>query len=244
MNDKDNKERIAKTMARAGLCSRREAERWIEQGRVTLNGEVLQTPAVTVSPSDDIKIDGKPLPKAQDTQLFMYHKPAGLVTTNKDEQGRKTIFDDLPPDLPRLMTIGRLDINTEGLLLLTNDGGLSRYLEHPSTGWKRRYRVRAHGSVTQDRLDKLQDGLIHEGVEYGPIEAELEKQQGGNCWLIVSIREGKNREVRHIMESLGMQVNRLIRMSYGPFQLGSLQKSHVQKISNKVLQEQASGYFK
>lgn len=237
-------ERIAKVMARAGLCSRRDAESWIEQGRVSVNGKILETPACVVTDRDTILVDGQPLPRKEPPRLFMHNKPAGLVTTNRDERGRETIFDRLPADLPRLVTVGRLDINTEGLLLLTNDGGLARYLELPATGWVRRYRVRAHGSVTQERLDKLQKGITVNGVKYAPIEATLEKPQGSNVWLSVALTEGKNREVRNVMEALGLKVNRLIRLSYGPFQLGNMPEGSVVEIKPKVLKEQVSGFFK
>ena len=237
-------QRIAKAMAHAGLCSRREAESWITQGRVRVNGEVLKTPATLVSEDDKIEVDGNPLPRAEKTRLFLYHKPAGLVTTAKDEKGRPTVFDALPADLPRVVSIGRLDMNTEGLLLLTTDGELARYLELPATGWVRRYRVRAHGKITQDALDKLAKGLTHNGVKYGPVEAAFEKQQGANVWINLSIREGKNREVRNIMEALGLQVNRLIRTSYGPFQLGSLPKGGVSEVKQKILKDQLGAYFK
>lgn len=237
-------ERIAKVMARAGLCSRREAESWIEAGRVSVNGEKLKTPACVVGPSDKIVVDGKVLPTKEPTRLFLHHKPAGLVTSNKDEKGRDTVFDKLPEGLPRLVSIGRLDLTTEGLLLMTNDGELARYLELPATGWVRRYRVRAHGRITQERLDKLKNGMTYEGVKYGPIEATLEKTQGANVWVNMALTEGKNREVRNVMEALGLQVNRLIRLSYGPFQLGKLPVGSVLEIKPKVLQEQCAGFFK
>ncbi|MCB9987903.1 MAG: rRNA pseudouridine synthase [Rhodospirillales bacterium] len=240
----EKKERIAKVMARAGLCSRRDAERWIDMGRVSVNGRVLDTPACTVGPEDEILVDGKVLPQAEGTQLFMYHKPGGLVTTARDEKGRPTIFDELPEGLPRLVTVGRLDMNTEGLLLLTNDGELARYLELPATGWKRRYRVRAHGTITQERLDTLKKGITVDGMRYGEIEAKLDKQQGSNCWLTVSIKEGKNREVRRVMEAIGLKVNRLIRLAYGPFQLGNLPLGAVEQVKGKIMKEQISGYFK
>ena len=237
-------ERIAKVMARAGLCSRREAEKWIEAGRVSVNGQILSSAACVVSDQDEIIVDGKALPKKQKTRLFIYHKPAGLVTSNKDEQGRDTVFDKLPKDLPRVVTVGRLDINTEGLLLLTNDGELARYLELPATAWVRRYRVRAYGRVTQGKLDKLKEGMSYNGVRYAEVEAKLDKQQGDNVWIEIALKEGKNREVRNIMEALGLQVNRLIRLSYGSFQLGKLPKGSVMEIKNKVLKEQISGFFK
>lgn len=231
-------------MARAGLCSRRDAERWIEAGRVSVNGQKLDSPACTVGPEDDVRVDGKPLPQQEPPRLFLYHKPAGLVTTARDEKGRPTVFGALPDGMPRVVSVGRLDLNTEGLLLLTNDGGLARYLELPATGWKRRYRVRAYGKITQTRLDKLAQGMTVDKVKYGPIEAELEKEQGDNCWIIISIREGKNREVRKIMEALGLKVNRLIRVAYGPFQLGHLPKGGIEEVKGKVMKEQISGYFK
>lgn len=231
-------ERIAKVMARAGLCSRREAETWIEAGRVELNGKPLTTPAVTVTPDDKVLVDGNPLPTRERTRLWLYHKPRGLVTTNKDPEGRPTVFQKLPRDLPRVLTVGRLDINTEGLLLLTNDGGLARVLELPATGWLRRYRVRAYGKVTQADLDGLEDGIALDGVLYGAIEATLDKEQGDNVWLTVSLREGKNREVKRVLEHLGLSVNRLIRVSYGPFQLMDLAEGEVREIRGRVLRDQ------
>lgn len=237
-------ERIAKVMARAGLCSRREAEAWIEAGRVFVNGKKLQTPACVVTPDDKIVVDGQVLPQKEKTRLFLHHKPAGLVTTNKDEKGRDTVFSKLPPGMPRVVSVGRLDLNTEGLLLLTNDGELARHLELPATGWVRVYRVRAHGNVTQERLDKLKKGMTHEGVKYGPITATMEKPQGSNVWLTVSLAEGKNREVRNVMEAIGLQVNRLIRLSYGPFELGTLTPGSVQEIPEKKLHKKIPGFFK
>ncbi|MCB9990371.1 MAG: rRNA pseudouridine synthase [Rhodospirillales bacterium] len=240
----EGKERIAKVMARAGLCSRRDAERWIAQGRVSVNGTVLDSPACVVDADDRILVDGQPLPKAEKTKLYLYHKPPGLVTTARDEKGRPTVFDDLPDDLPRLVSVGRLDLNTEGLLLLTNDGGLSRYLELPATGWKRRYRVRVFGTVDPARLESLRKGITVEGVRYKSIEAVLESVQGGNSWLAVSLTEGKNREIRRVMEALGLKVNRLIRVAYGPFQLGRLEVGAVKPVPEKMLREQVAGYFK
>ncbi len=238
------KERIAKVIARAGICSRRDAESWILAGRVSVDGKILKTPAFTVDGTETIAVDGKILPKAEATRLFLYHKPAGLVTTHRDEKGRTTIFEKIPAGLPRVVSVGRLDLTTEGLLLLTNDGELSRYLELPATGWLRRYRVRAHGYVTQERLDKLKDGMKWKGIKYGSIEAFVEKQQGSNIWLEVALKEGKNREVRNIMEALGLQVNRLIRLSYGPFQLGQLPKGSVLEIKPRILRDQIPGFFK
>lgn len=230
--------RIARAMARAGLCSRREAERWIEDGRVSVNGKRLTTPACEVGPGDKILVDGKPLPAAEPPRMWRYHKPKGRVTTHSDPEGRPTVFDNLPDTLPRVISVGRLDFNTEGLLLLTNDGALARYLELPATGWLRRYRVRAHGRVTQADLDKLKDGIAIEGVRYGPVEATLDSLQGGNIWITMALREGKNREVRRILEHLGLQVNRLIRISYGPFQLLDLKPGEAEPIKRRVLADQ------
>jgi len=230
--------RIAKAMARAGLCSRREAERWIVEGRVRVNGRKLTTPAFEVSDKDEVLVDGKPLPSPEPVRLWRYHKPRGLVTTHKDPQGRPTVFAALPPDLPRVVSIGRLDFNSEGLLLLTNDGTLARHLELPATGWLRRYRVRAHGRVSQGELDALKDGVEIEGVRYGAIEATLDSVQSANAWLTIGLREGKNREVRRILAHLGLEVNRLIRISYGPFQLLDLKPGAVEPVKRRVLAEQ------
>jgi 23S rRNA pseudouridine2605 synthase len=231
-------ERIAKTIARAGLASRREAEAWIAAGRVAVNGKVISTAALNVTAEDRVTVDGAPLPARERTRLFLYHKPRGLVTTNADPEGRPTIFGALPKSLPRLLSVGRLDIGTEGLLLLTNDGGLARVLELPETGWLRRYRVRALGKVTQADLDKLADGITVDGIHYGPIEATLDHDQGSNIWLTFAIREGKNREVRNVLGHLGLQVNRLIRVSFGPFALRDLAESAVEEVRTRVLREQ------
>ena len=236
-------ERIAKVMARAGLCSRRDAESWIVAGRVSVNGKVLDSPALNVHEGDDISVDGRPLPRAESTRLFLYHKPQGLVTSARDEQDRPTVFDSLPRGLPRLISVGRLDLNTEGLLLLTNDGGLSRHLELPATGWKRTYRVRSYGYVTQEDLDRLRHGVTVEGVRYGPIDATLETDKGANSWMKFTIAEGKNREVRRVLESIGLRVNRLIRLSYGPFELGSLEQGAVIEVPQKVMKQRIPGYF-
>jgi 23S rRNA pseudouridine2605 synthase len=234
----DKGERIAKVIARAGLASRREAEAWIAAGRISVNGKTIASPALNVGPGDRVSVDGKPLPTRERTRLFLYHKPRGLLTTHVDARGRPTIFGALPKDLPRVVSVGRLDLNTEGLLLLTNDGGLARVLELPSTGWLRRYRVRAHGSVTQDALDRLRDGITIDGVRYGAIEASLDRTQGSNVWLTFAIREGKNREVRNVLGALALQVNRLIRVSYGPFQLGELPAGAVEEVKTRALREQ------
>jgi 23S rRNA pseudouridine2605 synthase len=231
-------ERIAKVIARAGLASRREAEAWIAAGRVAVNGAVVTSPALNVTPEDRVVVDGEALPERERTRLFLYHKPRGLVTTHADPQGRPTIFAALPKTLPRLLSIGRLDMNTEGLLLLTNDGGLARTLELPATGWLRRYRVRAHGRVSQDKLDALRRGVTVDGVRYGPIEARLEREQGANVWLVFAMREGKNREVKNVLGHLGLAVNRLIRISFGPFQLGELPEGAVEEVRTRHLREQ------
>jgi 23S rRNA pseudouridine2605 synthase len=231
-------ERIAKVLSRAGLASRRDAEEMVTQGRVTVNGRVINSPALDITSNDVVTVDGKPLPERERTRLFLYHKPRGLMTTHDDPEGRPTVFDNLPEGLPRLISIGRLDFNTEGLLLLTNDGGLARTLELPDTGWLRRYRVRAHGDVTQAQLDQLKEGIEVDGVKYGPIEATLERDQGANVWLVFAIREGKNREVRNVCAHLGLEVNRLIRVSYGPFQLGEVPEGQVEEIRARVLRDQ------
>jgi len=234
----DSGERIAKRLARAGIASRREAETMIAAGRITVNGKVLSTPAVNVKRTDVITVDGKQLKQAERTRLWLYHKPAGLVTTNRDPEGRPTVFEALPEEMPRVLSVGRLDINTEGLLLLTNDGGLSRVLELPSTGWLRRYRVRAHGKVTQAQLDTLKEGIAVEGIFYGSIEATLEREQGANVWISIGLREGKNREVKNILGALGLTVGRLIRVSFGPFQLGDLEEGGVREIRGRILRDQ------
>lgn len=233
--------RIAKAMARSGLCSRRDAERWIEEGRVVVNGEAIASPALVVGPKDRVLVDGHPLPFVVPTQLWRYSKPRGVVTTHRDPEGRPTVFEDLPADMPRVLSIGRLDYNTEGLLLLTTDGALARYLELPSTGWLRRYRVRAHGRITQADLDALKDGHDVDGIQYGPIEATLDSVQGTNVWLTLGLREGKNREVRNILGSLGLEVNRLIRVSFGPFQLLDMKPGSVELVRRKVLIDQLGG---
>ena len=245
-------DRIAKVMARAGLCSRRDAEKWIVLGRVSINGKALDTPAVTVKPDDDVRVDGQPLPTADRARLWRFHKPKGLVTTHKDEKGRTTVFEVLPTHLPRVVSVGRLDLTSEGLLLLTNDGGLARELEHPSRGWVRRYRVRVHGRVENSTLARLKRGVTVEGVRYGPIDAAIdsamadgfEKNKGGskaNTWVTVALSEGKNREVRKVMEFLDLTVNRLIRVSYGPFQLGKLEPGGLEEVPAHVVRQQLGG---
>ena len=231
-------ERIAKVIARAGLCSRREAEQWIAAGRVSVDGRVLDSPALNVRPGQRITVDGEPLPAAEPPRLFRYHKPKGVMTTAHDPEGRRTLYETLPEGLPRLMPVGRLDLNSEGLLLLTNDGELKRRLELPSTGWLRRYRVRVFGTPSDAALQSLGRGVTVDGVAYGPIQARLERVQGSNAWLTIALREGKNREVRNVMQHLGHEVSRLIRTGYGPFQLGNLEPRAVEEVRPKVLKEQ------
>lgn len=236
METKEQKpERIAKRLSRAGVCSRRDAEKWIAEGRVRLNGAILASPAVTVTAADVIEVDGNPVGRKEPARLWRYHKPKGLVTTHRDEKGRPTIFDSLPKGLPRVISVGRLDLNSEGLLLLTNDGELSRYLELPATGWRRSYRVRAFGRITQEKLDRLQKGVQVGGVCYGAIQAKVEREQGANTWLEMTLTEGKNREIRKVLEYLGLVVNRLIRVSYGPFLLGKLAQGAVEEVPPETL---------
>ena len=250
--DSQSGERVAKALARAGVASRREVERYIAEGRVALNGRVLDTPAVKIGPDDVLTVDGAPVNAAEPTRVWRYHKPVGLVTTHKDPHDRPTVFDALPPGLPRVISIGRLDLNSEGLLLLTNDGGLSRALELPSSGWVRRYRARAYGRTSQEALDRLQNGITVEGVVYGAIDAKLDKVQrragdtaesSANCWITVSLKEGKNREVRRVLEALGLKVNRLVRLSYGPFALGTLAVGSVEEVGPRVIREQLAEHI-
>ncbi|WP_374650194.1 pseudouridine synthase [Dongia sp.] len=231
-------ERIAKVMARAGLCSRRDAEVWIANGRVSINGKPLTSAAMNVGPKDIVLVDGKPLPEKQLTRVWLYYKPKGLMTTAYDPEGRATVFENLPADMPRVISIGRLDLNSEGLLLLTNDGELARKLELPSTAWIRRYRVRVNGRFDPKLLDGLKDGIAIEGVRYGPIIAAFERQQGANAWLTMALTEGKNREIRRICQHFGWPVSRLIRVGYGPFQLGEMEPGQVQEVKGKQLQTQ------
>jgi 23S rRNA pseudouridine2605 synthase len=232
-------QRIARAIARSGLCSRRDAERLIGEGRVALNGRRVESPAVNVGPDDVVSVDGAPLPAPETPRLWRHHKPRGRVTSHKDPQGRPTVFEALPRDMPRVISVGRLDFNSEGLLLLTNDGDLARHLENPKTGWLRRYRARARGRISQEALDKLKDGVEIDGVRYGPVEARLDRErEGANVWASVALREGKNREVRRILEHLGLAVNRLIRVSFGPFQLGDLAPGAVEEIKPRVAAQQ------
>ena len=237
-NKKTEGERIAKRLARAGVASRREAERMILDGRVRVNGKRIDSPALNVTPADRVEVDGKVLGEADVPRMWRYHKPAGLVTTSSDEKGRPTVFDRLPPELPRVMTIGRLDLNSEGLLLLTNDGGIKRRLELPSTGWIRRYRVRVHGEPDEAGLERLRAGLILDGERFRPMEVTLDRRQGANAWLSVGLREGRNREIRRAMEAIGLAVNRLIRVGYGPFKLGDLAAGAVEEIRQKIVADQ------
>lgn len=231
-------ERLAKFMARSGVCSRRDAEELIKQKRVTVNGEIIDTPAYNVEETEKILLDGEKLPEIEQTRLWLYHKPAGLLTTHKDTEARATVFEHLPIGLPRVISVGRLDLNSEGLLLLTNNGELSRKLELPENGWSRRYKVRVHGFVNKNKLADLAKGATVDGINYGPVKVELESQNGTNSWLVVTLSEGKNREIRKLMKSIGLEVARLIRLSYGPFQLGSLKKGEVREVPQKVLKEQ------
>lgn len=231
-------ERIAKRLARAGVCSRRDAERLIAAGRVAIDGRVLDTPAHTVTAANIVTVDGKPVAAPEHTRLWRYHKPKGVLTTTRDPEGRPTVFERLPPELPRVVAVGRLDYSSEGLLLLTNDGALARRLELPATGWTRRYRVRVHGRVDPARLATLEHGLTIAGVRYEPIRAALDVQKGDNAWITLALKEGKNREVRRVMEHLGYPVTRLIRVAYGSFQLGALARGAVEEVPGKVLKDQ------
>jgi len=239
-------ERIAKRLARAGVCSRREAERMIEAGRVAVDGEVLTSPALNVTPANKITVDGKPIGTAEAPRVWRYHKPSGVITTNRDPQGRPTVFEKLPPEMPRVVSVGRLDFNTEGLLLLTNDGEIARHLELPANAWLRHYRVRVYGEVDGKKLAALAKGITISGIHYEGIKVEVEKEkkEGKNIWLSIIIREGKNREVRKIMEHLGLQVTRLIRTSFGPFQLGKLPRGGIEEVPRRILRETLGKFFK
>ena len=236
-------ERIAKFMARSGVCSRRDAEEYIRQKRVTVNGEVITSPAFNVEGTEKILLDGEKLPAVDTTRLWLYYKPVGLLTTHKDTSNRPTVFDNLPAGMPRVISVGRLDLNSEGLLLLTNNGELSRKLELPQKGWSRRYKVKVHGKVDIKKLALLEQGVTIDGVNYGPVKIVLESEQGSNAWLSITLNEGKNREIRKLMKSINLEVARLIRLSYGPFQLGNLKKGEVREVSGKVLKEQLGSKF-
>lgn len=237
-DDTPKGDRIAKVLARAGIASRREAERMIEAGQVSVNGKVITSPALNVTAADRIVANGKPVGAPEASRLWLYHKPTGLVTSASDEKGRRTVFDSLPGDMPRVMSVGRLDLNSEGLLLLTNDGGIKRKLELPSTGWLRKYRVRVKGAPDEAALEKMRKGLTVDGERFQGMEVSLDRAQGANAWLTVGLREGKNREIRRAMEAVGMTVNRLIRVSYGPFQLGNLKAGEVEEIRPRVMKDQ------
>lgn len=231
-------ERIAKYIARSGVCSRRAAEELILQKRVTVNGVIIETPAYNVEGSEKILLDGEKLPVQEETRLWLYYKPEGLVTTHKDEKNRPTVFENLPQDMPRVISVGRLDLNSEGLLLLSNNGELSRKLELPSNGWARRYKVRVHGKINETQLSELKNGITIDGINYGSIKVEILTIKGTNAWLMITLNEGKNREIRKVMKALNLEVNRLIRLSYGPFQLGNMKAGEVREVSQKVLKEQ------
>jgi 23S rRNA pseudouridine2605 synthase len=238
MGGEDGSERIAKRLARAGVASRRVAETMIAAGRVAVNGRIVDRPALNVSTADKVTLDGRPVAEPEPTRLWRYHKPAGLVTSERDERGRETVFAHLPEGMPRVVSIGRLDLSSEGLLLLTNDGALKRRLELPSTGWQRKYRVRAHGAPDEAMLEPLRRGITVEGERFLPMRVEIDRQQGSNAWLTVAIREGRNREIRRALQAVGLVVNRLIRVGYGPFQLGDLAPGAVEEVRPKVLREQ------
>jgi 23S rRNA pseudouridine2605 synthase len=237
-SDSPKGDRIAKVLARAGVASRREAERMIEAGRVTVNGAQIMSPALNVTPNDQITVDGKEVSEPEPPRMWLFHKPIGLVSTDRDEKDRETIYDAMPEDMPRVMSVGRLDINSEGLLLLTNDGGIKRKLELPSTGWLRRYRVRVNGRPEDKTLEPLRRGITVDGERFQPMTVTIDRQQGANAWLTVGLREGKNREVRRAMEAVNLSVNRLIRISYGPFQLGELKAGEVEEIRRKTVRDQ------
>ena len=237
------KQRLAKYMAHAGVCSRRQAEEYITQKRVTVNGEIVCTPAFTVEGNEQILLDGEKLPAIEKTMLFLYYKPVGVVTTHKDEKGRQTVFDLLPEGLPRLVSVGRLDLNSEGLLLLTNNGELSRELELPKNAWSRKYRVRVHGRIDEQKLKSLESGVTIDGISYGKVTINIDQEIGTNAWLTITLSEGKNREIRKLMKFIGLDVARLIRVSYGPFQLGNLKKGEIKQVPQKVLKEQLGGRF-
>ncbi len=243
ISKKQDKERIAKVIARAGLASRRGAEKLISEGRVKVNGEIILSPALNLSPSDRVLVDNKTLPLAQTTRLWRYNKPVGLITSEKDEKNRKVVFDNLPKNLPRVMSIGRLDINSEGLLLLTNDGDLKRKLELPSTGWSRKYRVRINGNPSEENLEPLRTGITLNNEKFKPMTILIDRQQGANAWLTITLKEGRNREIRRALNEIGFKVNRLIRISYGPFKLDQLKPNEVEEIKSGVLRDQLNNIF-
>ena len=236
-------ERIAKFLARSGLCSRRQAEVYIKQKRITVNGELVESPAFNVEGNEKILFDGEKIGSKEQTRLWVYYKPCGLVTSHHDEKDRPTVFSALPDYMPRVISVGRLDLNSEGLLLLTNNGELARKLELPSGGWSRRYRVRVHGNVVQKKLDELALGVTIEGITYAPAKVTIDSQQKSNSWLTITLKEGKNREIRKLMKYIGLEVARLIRVSYGPFQLGSLKEGEVKEVPAKVIKEQLGADF-
>ncbi|MBP5615144.1 MAG: rRNA pseudouridine synthase [Alphaproteobacteria bacterium] len=236
-------ERLAKYIARSGVCSRRDAEKYILEQRISVNGEIVKTPAFNVKDGDIVLFDGEKLPEIEATKLFIYYKPVGLVTTHKDDKGRQTVFETLPPEIGRVLSVGRLDLNSEGLLLLTNNGGLARELELPANAWSRRYRVRVHGKIDEAKLKEIENGVTIDGVRYGKLSLVLDSQNGTNAWLTVTLNEGKNREIRKLMKFAGLEVARLIRVSYGPFQLGNLKKGELKQVPQKVLKEQLGGRF-
>ena len=236
-------ERIAKRLSRAGVCSRRDAEKLIAEGRVKVNGEVLTEPGTKVLESDDIRVDNKSILPPEKPRVWLFHKPAGVITTNKDPEGRQTVFDILPKGMPRVISVGRLDLNSEGLLLFTNDGGIARHMELPATGWTRRYRVRVFGTPSEETLRLLKKGVVIDGIHYGSVTAKVDKEQGHNCWLTVSLMEGKKREIRVLFEHFGHAVSRLIRVSYGPFQLGELERGEAKEVPSKVLKSQLGQKF-
>jgi len=243
VTEKKDKERIAKVIARAGLTSRRGAEKLISEGRVKVNGEIILSPALNLSQSDRVLVDNKVLPSAQTTRLWRYNKPVGLVTSEKDEKNRKVVFDNLPKNLPRVMSIGRLDLNSEGLLLLTNDGDLKRKLELPSTGWSRKYRVRINGNPSQENLEPLRTGITLNNEKFKPMTILIDRQQGANAWLTITLKEGRNREIRRALNEIGFKVSRLIRISYGPFKLDQLKPNEVEEIKRGVLRDQLNNIF-
>ena len=236
-------DRIAKIIARAGIASRREAERMVTAGRVSVNGTKIDSPALNVTAKDRIMVDGKEINAPEPPRLWLFHKPTGLVSTDADEKGRNTIYDALPEDMPRVMSVGRLDLNSEGLLLLTNDGGIKRKLELPSTGWLRRYRVRVNGRPDDKSLEPLRRGITADGEQFQPMTVTLDRQQGANAWLTIGLREGRNREIRRALDQLGLTVNRLIRISYGPFQLGELKPGAVEEVRRKTLRDQLGAAY-